>query len=667
MLALLVLSLTLSASAHETGMSGASTTGCGGCHGRSADASTTVTFSTASSTVYPGATIDVTVTVATTSASRTHGGLDVSTTGGSLNAGSNNRLWFSEITHSTPGAMTGRALVFDFTWTAPSTEGSYALSAAGNAVNHDGNDTGDGWNLASDLAIRVDDGCDDLDSDGVTTCDGDCDDGVSTIYPGATEHCDGVDEDCDGTIDDSAVDMGLYFQDVDGDGYGDVSAPVSACSASAGLVADSTDCDDAVDWIYPGAPDAWYDGVDANCDGEDDNDQDHDGFDAVEAGGDDCDDTNPAISPLGVDTWYDGVDGDCKGDSDYDADADGADSASYGGDDCDDGDAGVYVGAPEDPTDGVINDCALRSPDDADGDGHVATSAGGDDCDDANSNVYEGATETWYDGTDSDCDGASDFDQDGDGFDSDAWSGGDCDDLDADAWPGAVELWYNGFDEACDGGDDYDQDGDGFASDAWLDGDGRVGTDCDDTDPSFSPGAVEVAYDDLDQDCSGADLTDVDADGEDATSVGGTDCDDHDATVGATRVEVPYDGIDQDCTGADLSDVDEDGVDAVEAGGTDCDDTDPSVQVCDTGDTSDTGDTADTTDSGDTADSADTADDTGEPVDSGDSATDPGGDTDVGGPGREGTACGCATPGGAADGWLALLALAPMTAFRRRR
>lgn len=41
--------------------------------------------------------------------------------------------------------------------------------------------------------------------------------------------------------------------------------------------------------------------------------------------------------------------------------------------------------------------------------------------------------------------------------------------------------------------------------------------------------------------------------------------------------ETPYDGIDQDCDGADLTDVDGDGFDAVEAAGTDCDDTDPDV------------------------------------------------------------------------------------------
>ncbi|MCH8981164.1 SMP-30/gluconolactonase/LRE family protein, partial [candidate division KSB1 bacterium] len=43
--------------------------------------------------------------------------------------------------------------------------------------------------------------CPDSDSDGVTTCDGDCDDGDPTVFPGAPELCDGVDNNCDGAVD----------------------------------------------------------------------------------------------------------------------------------------------------------------------------------------------------------------------------------------------------------------------------------------------------------------------------------------------------------------------------------------------------------------------------------------------------------------------------------
>ena len=55
--------------------------------------------------------------------------------------------------------------------------------------------------------------------------------------------------------------------------------------------------------------------------------------------------------------------------------------------------------------------------------------------------------------------------------------------------------------------------------------------DCDDTNNTIYPGATEVPYDDIDQDCDGADLKDVDGDGYDATVAGGNDCNDNDATT----------------------------------------------------------------------------------------------------------------------------------------
>ena len=110
-----------------------------------------------------------------------------------------------------------------------------------------------------------------------------------------------------------------------------------------------------------------------------------------------------------------------------------------------------------------------------------------------------------------------------------------------------------------------DDDGDGVSASSG---------DCDDSDPAVYPGAPEVPYDGVDQDCEDGDVTDVDGDGQDAVEVGGPDCDDTDPSVGLGEPEVPYDGTDQDCDGADLTDVDHDGFDAIEAGGTDCDDED---------------------------------------------------------------------------------------------
>ena len=58
----------------------------------------------------------------------------------------------------------------------------------------------------------------DADGDGFATTEGDCDDNDSAVYPGATERCDNLDNDCDGTVDDDLVQS--WYADADGDGFG---------------------------------------------------------------------------------------------------------------------------------------------------------------------------------------------------------------------------------------------------------------------------------------------------------------------------------------------------------------------------------------------------------------------------------------------------------------
>ena len=152
--------------------------------------------------------------------------------------------------------------------------------------------------------------CLDHDGDGWNPFQGDCDDNDANIHPTAEERCDGVDNDCDDNIDEGF--------DFDLDGYmGDPSCPPPL------------DCDDYHDTVYPGAPEEPYDGLDQDCDGEDLDDVDGDGY-AGGSDGDDCNDEDPAVHPDKLEVCDDGKDNDCDGQ------ADGADSECGGGDDDDD-------------------------------------------------------------------------------------------------------------------------------------------------------------------------------------------------------------------------------------------------------------------------------------------------------------------------------------------
>ena len=82
-----------------------------------------------------------------------------------------------------------------------------------------------------------DDALVDADNDGVEASV-DCDDNNPSVYPGADEVCDGLDNDCNDAVDDNALDAITVYRDADGDGYGDPAAADVACSESVEYVID---------------------------------------------------------------------------------------------------------------------------------------------------------------------------------------------------------------------------------------------------------------------------------------------------------------------------------------------------------------------------------------------------------------------------------------------
>ncbi len=183
----------------------------------------------------------------------------------------------------------------------------------------------------------------DQDGDGVGELE-DCDDSDPDVFPGADERCNGIDDDCDGRVDEDPVDGVEGWPDVDGDGFGDASGAGTVCELGPGTSQDRTDCDDGDPEVSPGAQEV-CNGIDDDCNGVVDDDPvdgsrwyrdgDGDGSGRPEseklacsqpdnhvAEGGDCDDEDPSVFPGAIERC-DGVDSACDGPGWLEGDPDG--------------------------------------------------------------------------------------------------------------------------------------------------------------------------------------------------------------------------------------------------------------------------------------------------------------------------------------------------------
>ena len=215
----------------------------------------------------------------------------------------------------------------------------------------------------------------------------DCNDDDLNINPGASEICDGIDNNCDGLTDDSsASDAKVWHADLDNDGFGSPTIYGVSCNAPPGFIEDGTDCDDYDSDEYPGA--VWY--VDADADNYGDATISQISCErpaGYGANAGDCDETDPLINPGAIEYCDGGIDNDCNGL------IDAADPGSMG-------DQTWYLdGDSDDYGDASITKAQCSQPS-----GYVKDNT---DCDDSLDIVSPGLTEVCDDGHDNDCDGTA--------------------------------------------------------------------------------------------------------------------------------------------------------------------------------------------------------------------------------------------------------------------
>jgi hypothetical protein len=114
-------------------------------------------------------------------------------------------------------------------------------------------------------------GCTDAPPPAFVAMTGDCDDYRKTVYPGAKELCNMLDDNCDGAIDENAIPVDLW-PDADGDGYYDartekVGTPKVGCAGLKGWAAEAGDCQPMNKLVSPGIEET-CNNADDDCDGD---------------------------------------------------------------------------------------------------------------------------------------------------------------------------------------------------------------------------------------------------------------------------------------------------------------------------------------------------------------------------------------------------------------